>query len=147
VLDEADRMLDMGFIHDIRKVLAALPKRRQNLLFSATYSSEIKKLADGLLHQPVLVEVARRNTAAEKVIQLVHRVDRDRKRALLSYLIGTGNWRQVLVFTRTKHGANRLADQLGRDGITSAAIHGNKSQGARTTLRAAQPGTVGFLSR
>ena len=132
VLDEADRMLDMGFIHDIRKILATLPKRRQNLLFSATYSDEIKRLADGLLHQPALVEVARRNTTAENVDQLVHRVDRDRKRELLSYLIGAGNWRQVLVFTRTKHGANRMAEQLARDGITSAAIHGNKSQGART---------------
>ena len=132
VLDEADRMLDMGFIHDIRKVLAALPKRRQNLLFSATYSDEIKRLADGLLHQPALVEVARRNTTAETVTQVVHRVDQERKRELLSHLIGTGDWRQVLVFTRTKHGANRLAEQLARDGITSAAIHGNKSQSART---------------
>ncbi len=132
VLDEADRMLDMGFIHDIRKVLAMLPKRRQNLLFSATYSDEIRQLADGLLHQPALVEVARRNTAAENVTQLAYRVDRDRKRELLAHLIGTGDWRQVLVFTRTKHGANRLAEQLARDGISSAAIHGNKSQGART---------------
>jgi ATP-dependent RNA helicase RhlE len=132
VLDEADRMLDMGFIHDIRRVLALLPRRRQNLLFSATYSNEIKQLADTLLHQPALVEVARRNTAAETVSQVVYRVDRERKRELLAHLIGTGDWRQVLVFTRTKHGANRLAEQLARDGITSAAIHGNKSQGART---------------
>jgi ATP-dependent RNA helicase RhlE len=132
VLDEADRMLDMGFIHDIRKVLALLPKQRQNLLFSATYSDEIKTLADGILKSPALVEVARRNTAAELVTQVVHPVDRERKRELLSFLIGSNNWRQVLVFTRTKHGANRLAEQLDKDGITSAAIHGNKSQGART---------------
>ncbi|MFZ0255029.1 MAG: DEAD/DEAH box helicase [Gammaproteobacteria bacterium] len=132
VLDEADRMLDMGFIHDIRKLMAELPKRRQNLMFSATYSQEIKGLADGLLHRPALVGVTRQGEAAEKVAQRVHRVDRDRKRELLSHLIGTGNWRQVLVFTRTKHGANRLAEQLGRDGIKSDAIHGNKSQGART---------------
>jgi len=132
VLDEADRMLDMGFIHDIRKVLALLPEQRQNLLFSATFSEDIKRLADGLLNAPTLVEVARRNTAAERVSQVVHPVDKTRKRALLSFLIGSGNWQQVLVFTRTKHGANRLAQQLEKDGIRSAAIHGNKSQGART---------------
>ena len=132
VLDEADRMLDMGFIHDIRKVLAELPERRQNLMFSATLSNEIKKLSDDLLDRPALIEVARRNTPAEAVDQRVHRVDRGRKRALLSHLIGSGDWRQVLVFTRTKHGANRLAEQLARDGIKSAAIHGNKSQAART---------------
>lgn len=132
VLDEADHMLDMGFIHDIRRVLAILPKTRQNLLFSATFSDEIKKLADGLLDSPVLVEAARRNTASECVNQVVHPVDRERKRELLSHLISTQNWKQVLVFTRTKHGANRLAEQLEKDGITAAAIHGNKSQGART---------------
>ena len=132
VLDEADRMLDMGFIHDIRKVLALLPKHKQTLLFSATFSNEIKKLANTLLNSPALIEVARRNTAAESVTQVVHPVDKVRKRELLSYLIGSNNWRQVLVFTRTKHGANRLAEQLGKDGISSAAIHGNKSQGART---------------
>ena len=132
VLDEADRMLDMGFIHDIRKVLALLPKQRQNLLFSATFSNEIKQLADRLLDKPTLIEVARRNTASETVAQVVHPVDRERKRELLSFLIGSNNWRQVLVFTRTKHGANRLAEQLGKDGISAAAIHGNKSQGART---------------
>ncbi len=132
VLDEADRMLDMGFIRDIRKVLAALPKQRQNLLFSATFSNEIKKLADGLLHNPELIEVARRNTSSELVNQVIHPVDRTRKAELLSQLIGQGNWQQVLVFTRTKHGANRLSQQLERDGITAAAIHGNKSQGART---------------
>jgi ATP-dependent RNA helicase RhlE len=146
VLDEADRMLDMGFIHDIRKVLAALPARRQNLLFSATYSDDIRRLADGLLHQPALVEVARRNTTAERVTQLAHRVDRDRKRALLSHLIKAGDWRQVLVFTRTKHGANRLAEQLARDGISAAAIHGNKSQNARTrALADFKAGTVRVL--
>lgn len=132
VLDEADRMLDMGFIHDIRKVLALLPKKRQNLLFSATFSNEIKRLADGLLDSPELIEVARRNTASECVAQVVHQVDKKRKRALLSFLIGSNNWQQVLVFTRTKHGANRLCQQLDKDGISAAAIHGNKSQGART---------------
>ncbi len=132
VLDEADRMLDMGFIRDIRKILALLPKQRQNLLFSATYTDEIKQLADGLLHNPALIEVARRNTAAELVTQVVHPVDRERKRELLSHLVHTHGWKQVLVFTRTKHGANRLAEQLEKDGITAAAIHGNKSQGART---------------
>jgi ATP-dependent RNA helicase RhlE len=132
VLDEADRMLDMGFIHDIRKVLAMLPKHKQTLLFSATFSDEIKKLANGLMKSPALIEVARRNTASESVTQVIHPVDKNRKRELLSFLIGSNNWQQVLVFTRTKHGANRLAEQLEKDGITSAAIHGNKSQGART---------------
>ncbi|MBD3670000.1 MAG: DEAD/DEAH box helicase [Gammaproteobacteria bacterium] len=132
ILDEADRMLDMGFIHDIRKVLALLPKQRQNLMFSATFSDDIKKLANSILRDPVEVAVAARNTASERVEQLVHPVDRVRKRELLSYLIGSGNWQQVLVFTRTKHGANRLSQQLMDDGISAAAIHGNKSQGART---------------
>jgi ATP-dependent RNA helicase RhlE len=134
VLDEADRMLDMGFIHDIRKVLALLPatQQRQNLLFSATFSDEIKQLADRLLNRPELVEAAPRNTAAERVDQVVYPVDRQRKRELLSHTIGANDWRQVLVFTRTKHGANRLAEQLERDGLSAAAIHGNKSQGART---------------
>ncbi|MEA3553939.1 MAG: DEAD/DEAH box helicase [Campylobacterota bacterium] len=131
-LDEADRMLDMGFIHDIKKILAMLPSHRQNLLFSATFSSEIKRLADGLLNNPALIEVARRNTTSEQVSQLVYPVDSGRKRELLSYLIGSNNWKQTLVFTRTKHGANRLTKQLISDGISAAAIHGNKSQGART---------------
>ena len=132
VLDEADRMLDMGFIHDIRKVLALLPRDRQNLLFSATFSSDIKRLADGLLDNPALIEVARRNTASEIVEQLVYPVDRERKRNLLSHLISSQEWKQVLVFTRTKHGANRLTQHLEDQGITAAAIHGNKSQAART---------------
>jgi ATP-dependent RNA helicase RhlE len=132
VLDEADRMLDMGFIRDIRKVLALLPDQKQTLLFSATFSNEIKQLANGLLTSPALVEVARQNTAAESVTQVVHPVDKARKRELLSALIGGNDWQQVLVFTRTKHGANRLSEQLNTDGITAAAIHGNKSQGART---------------
>ncbi len=132
VLDEADRMLDMGFIHDIRRVLAKLPAKRQNLLFSATFSDDIKALAEKLLHNPLEIEVARRNTASEQVTQHVHFVDKKRKRELLSQMIGQGNWQQVLVFTRTKHGANHLAEQLNKDGIRSAAIHGNKSQGART---------------
>jgi ATP-dependent RNA helicase RhlE len=134
VLDEADRMLDMGFIHDIRKVLAMLPSNgaRQNLLFSATFSGEIKQLANRLLNEPELIEVARCNTTAERIKQVVHPVDKLRKRELLSHLIGSQDWRQVLVFTRTKHGANRLAQQLEMDGLSASAIHGNKSQGART---------------
>ena len=132
VLDEADRMLDMGFIHDIKRVLALLPPQRQNLLFSATFNDEIKTLADKLLKAPSMIEVARRNTAAELVAQTVMPVDRGRKRELLAKLIKDGKWSQVLVFTRTKHGANRLSEQLEKDGIDSVAIHGNKSQGART---------------
>ncbi|MDD3528703.1 MAG: DEAD/DEAH box helicase [Gallionellaceae bacterium] len=132
VLDEADRMLDMGFIRDIRKVLALLPKQRQNLLFSATFSDEIKTLADGLLNKPALIEVARRNATADTVTQRVFHVDRDKKRQVLSHLIKEHQWFQVLVFTRTKHGANRLAEQLGKDDIPAMAIHGNKSQAART---------------
>jgi ATP-dependent RNA helicase RhlE len=132
VLDEADRMLDMGFIRDIKKVLALLPKKRQNLLFSATFSDEIKALADGLLDRPALIEVARRNATADTVAQKVYPVDRDKKRQLLTHLIQEKQWFQVLVFTRTKHGANRLAEQLAKDGITAMAIHGNKSQAART---------------
>ncbi len=132
VLDEADRMLDMGFIRDIRKILALLPAKRQNLLFSATFSSEIRSLAEGLLNNPVQVEVAARNTSAENIIQSVYPVDQSQKTALLSKLVRDNSWEQVLVFTRTKHGANRLTQKLEKDGITAAAIHGNKSQGART---------------
>ncbi len=146
VLDEADRMLDMGFIHDIRKVIAKLPARRQTLMFSATFSDEIRKLAGGMLREPVLIEVAPRNTTAEKVNQKVHPVSRAGKRELLSHLIREGDWQQVLVFTRTKHGANRLAEQLGKDGLEAAAIHGNKSQTARTkALSQFQQGRVRVL--
>ncbi|MEO0948722.1 MAG: DEAD/DEAH box helicase [Cyanobacteria bacterium J06641_5] len=132
VLDECDRMLDMGFIRDIRKILAVLPAARQTLLFSATFSKAIRKLAHSLLESPIQIEVAPQNTAAERVAQIVHPVDRKRKRELLSYMIGFHNWRQVLVFARTKHGADRLAKQLTQDGLKSTAIHGNKSQAART---------------
>lgn len=132
ILDEADRMLDMGFIHDIKKVMKLIPEQRQTLLFSATFSKEIKALAQQFMHQPKLVEVARQNATADTIEQRVYPVDKKRKRELLSYLIGSRNWRQVLVFTRTKHGANRLATQLSDDGLPAMAIHGNKSQGART---------------
>ena len=131
VLDEADRMLDMGFIHDIRKILALLPTKRQNLLFSATFPDEIRKLASAFMHDPVTVEVARRNTPAELVGQVQHPVDATRKRELLAHLVKTNDWKQVLVFCKTKHGANRLAQQLSRDGVQADAIHGNKSQNAR----------------
>ena len=139
VLDEADRMLDMGFIHDIRKVLAMLPEQRyrQSLLFSATFSKDIKRLAGNLLNQPKLIEVAVQNATADGIQQVIYPVDKSRKRELLSHMIGSRNWRQVLVFTRTKHGANRLAQQLEKDGLSAAAIHGNKSQGARTRALAA----------
>jgi ATP-dependent RNA helicase RhlE len=131
VLDEADRMLDMGFIHDIRKILALLPAKRQNLLFSATFPEEIRKLASGFMKDPVTVEVARRNTPAELVAQVQHPVDAGRKRELLAHLVKSNDWKQVLVFCKTKHGANRLAQQLSRDGVNADAIHGNKSQNAR----------------
>jgi ATP-dependent RNA helicase RhlE len=132
VLDEADRMLDMGFIHDIKKVLAVVPAKKQSLLFSATFSDEIKTLADKLLNEPALIEVARRNQTAETIAQKVHPVGRERKKELLAHLIKSGNWHQVLVFTRMKHGANRLTDYLNDQGISAMAIHGNKSQSART---------------
>ncbi len=132
VLDEADRMLDMGFIHDIKKVLAVLPQKKQSLLFSATFSDDIKALADRLLNQPALIEVARRNATADTIAQKVHPVGRERKKELLAHLIKSGDWHQVLVFARMKHGANRLTDYLNEQGITAMAIHGNKSQGART---------------
>jgi ATP-dependent RNA helicase RhlE len=134
VLDEADRMLDMGFIHDIRRIMKLLPRRedRQSLLFSATFPKEITRLADQFLVRPEQVQVARRNSAVELIEQRIHPVDKSRKRELLSYLVGSGYWKQVLVFTRTKHGANRLARQLEADGLSATAIHGNKSQAART---------------
>jgi len=132
VLDEADRMLDMGFIHDIRKVLAVLPAKKQSLLFSATFSDDIKALADRLLNQPALIEVARRNATADTIAQKVHPVGREKKKELLAHLIRKGDWHQVLVFTRMKHGANRLAEYLNGQGISAMAIHGNKSQSART---------------
>ncbi len=132
ILDEADRMLDMGFIHDIRKIIAALPRQRQNLLFSATFSDDIRKLARGLVNDPVEISVTPRNAATPTVEQWIHPVDKKQKSALLTQLIRDNDWQQVLVFSRTKHGANRLARYLDEKGIRAAAIHGNKSQGART---------------
>ncbi len=149
VLDEADRMLDMGFIHDIKRVMKLLPDRgkRQNLLFSATFSADIRRLATGLLNDnPVQVQVAPPNSTADRVEQAVCFVDKPRKRACLSALVQDGNWRQVLVFTRTKHGANRLAQQLDKDGLPAMAIHGNKSQSARTrALEAFKAGELRVL--
>jgi len=132
VLDEADRMLDMGFIRDIRRILSLLPSHRQNLLFSATFSGEIRKLATGLLHNPVHLQATPENRAATTVEQLLHPCDMARKAELLSHLIRTNDWQQVLVFSRTKHGANKVAERLDAEGLSAAAIHGNKSQGART---------------
>jgi ATP-dependent RNA helicase RhlE len=146
VLDEADRMLDMGFIRDIRSILSLLPKQRQNLLFSATFSNEIKSLASSLLHDPVVVEVARRNTSAELIAQQIYRVGRTQKSALLTHLIRQHKWEQVLVFTRTKHGADRLAKHLVQQDISALAIHGNKSQSVRTkTLARFKEGDVQVL--
>ena len=132
ILDEADRMLDMGFIKDINKVLEYLPEKRQNLLFSATYGREVKKFIRELLHDPEVINVSGKKEASDEVKQVVHFVEKARKRDLLSYLISSGNWEQVLVFTRTKHAANRLAEKLNKDKITAAPIHANKSQNART---------------
>ncbi|HEY5715125.1 MAG TPA: DEAD/DEAH box helicase, partial [Psychromonas sp.] len=132
ILDEADRMLDMGFIHDIKRILAVLPKKRQNLLFSATFSDDIRQLAKGLVNNPVEISVSPRNTTAESVTQTIYEVDKTKKSVVLSTLIKENDWKQVLVFVKTKHGANRLVKSLDGRGITSAAIHGNKSQGART---------------
>ena len=132
VLDEADRMLDMGFLRDIKKIMSLMPAKRQNLLFSATFSKEIKELASGILKNPVLVEATPENSTAEKVSQKVYRVDKGKKTELVTKLISDGNWKQVLIFTRTKHGANKLTKKLIASKISAAAIHGNKSQGART---------------
>lgn len=146
VLDEADRMLDMGFIRDIRRILALLPAKRQNLLFSATFSDEIRGLAQGILNNPGEVSVARRNTTSELVSQRVVMTEQAHKRDLLSHIIRESGWHQVLVFTRTKHGANRLAEKLSKDGLTAAAIHGNKSQAARTkALSGFKDGKVAVL--
>jgi len=146
VLDEADRMLDMGFIHDIRRVLKLLPGKRQNLMFSATFSDEIRRLAQGLLRDPVAIDIAPRNTAVHTVAQRLVHVGKNEKAEVLSYLIRTGDWGQTLVFTRTKRGANKLAERLARDGIPTDALHGNKSQNARTrALKAFKAGDVRVL--
>ncbi len=146
VLDEADRILDMGFIHDIKKIIALLPKKKQTLLFSATYSKDIKRLTNDLLDLPILIDVAKNNSAPETVKQVVHPVGKKHKRKLISFLIGSKNWKQVLVFTRTRHGANRLSEQLIADGLNAAAIHSDKSQAARTkTLAAFKSGKVRVL--
>jgi ATP-dependent RNA helicase RhlE len=146
ILDEADRMLDMGFIRDIKKIIAALPKQRQNLLFSATFSPDIRALAKGLVHNPIEISVSPENSTAEKVTQWLSPVDKKRKPAVLAHLIKENSWKQVLVFTKTKHGANKLTKYLEEEGLTAAAIHGNKSQGARTkALAAFKDGSVKIL--
>ncbi|MEQ9307565.1 MAG: DEAD/DEAH box helicase, partial [Marinoscillum sp.] len=146
VLDEADRMLDMGFVRDIKKIMELLPKRRQNLLFSATFSKEIKTLANGILHEPITVEATPENTTAETVEQVFYRTDKNKKVSALIHMIQDGDWQQVLVFTRTKHGANKLVKKLISSGIEAAAIHGNKTQGARTkALAGFKEGTVKVL--
>ena len=146
VLDEADRMLDMGFLRDIKRILALLPSKRQNLLFSATFSKEIKTLANSFLDNPAMVEAAPQNTTAEKVDQIIYRTNKGLKTNLVIKLITEGNWNQVLVFTRTKHGANKLSQKLEKADIKAAAIHGNKSQGARTrALAGFKEGTISVL--
>lgn len=146
VLDEADRMLDMGFIHDIKRILAKLPKRRQNLLFSATFSPEIKKLAESFLFKPETIEIESFKPTPDQITQHIHLVDKSRKRELLAHLITENNWSQVLVFCRTKHGTNRLTEHLNKKGIVTLAIHGNKSQGARTrALSEFKAGTIRVL--
>ncbi len=146
VLDEADRMLDMGFIHDIKKIIAELPHFRQNLLFSATFSNEIKRLSRSILKEPEMISVAAENTTADRIKQTVHPVDRAKKADLLSHLIGSNGWKQVLVFTRTKHGADKLSKRLAQDGLPSTSIHGNKTQAARMkALKAFKDGRVRVL--
>ncbi|WP_201351952.1 DEAD/DEAH box helicase [Hydrogenimonas urashimensis] len=146
VLDEADRMLDMGFIHDIKKIIAMTPHHRQTLLFSATFSAEIRRLSQSILKDPKMIKVAADNTTADRIKQTIHPVDKAKKADLLSYLIGANNWQQVLVFTRTKHGADKLSRRLSQDGLPSTSIHGNKTQAARMkALKAFKEGRVRVL--